>query len=115
MSTQDFDLTLRLRWGYNSAREITVPVEIRKGSYSGRYELYIDGTHIGWVLKHHDGLWHGYLSKEQLGLREDYKGHQAALSKTRRDAMEELVFRLSLNARTNVLAARSKAAYADVE
>lgn len=120
MSIQNFDLTLRLHWGHDATREISVPVDVRKGSYSGRYELYIDDVHVGWVVRY-DGQtasrayteWHGYLTKTQMGLNEDYQGHHATISSTRRDAMDELLFRLSQGARTNVLAARAQVAYAD--
>lgn len=81
------DLTLRLRWSRDGSREISVPVEYRRGAYSGRYELFVDGVHIGWVVKHNK-LWHGYLAAEQN------------------------VYRLGNYARTNVLAQHAEIAYA---
>jgi hypothetical protein len=102
----EIPLTLRLRWGHDAARDITVPVEVRKGSYSQRYELYIDGVHVGWVVKFHK-IWEGYVVAEQNG------GYQRqVLGSTRRDAIDELVYRLTDCARTNVLATRAEEAYA---
>lgn len=117
MSIQNFDLTLRLRWGYDAARQITIPVEIRKGSYSGRYELYIDGTHIGWVVRY-DGetarrsytAWNSYLSAEQNG---GYQRQTSFNETTRFEAIYDLIGRLADHARTNVLASRAAVAYAD--
>jgi hypothetical protein len=102
------DLTLRLRWGHDASREITVPVEYRKGSYSGRYELYIDNTHVGWVVKH-DGQWHGYVTAEQS---ETGDVRQVALDSTRFEAVDTVIFKLGQNARVNVLAQRAEEAYA---
>lgn len=118
MSIQNFDLTLRLHWGHDSTREIQVPVDVRKGSYSGRYELYIDDVHVGWVVRY-DGqtatrsytAWDGFLTAEQNG---GYQEEVAKGADTRQDAIETLVYRLGRNARTNVLAARAEIAYADV-
>lgn len=113
----DHKLRLRLRWGHNASRDITVPVEYRKGSYSGRYELYIDGVHIGWVVRY-DGQsarrayteWDGFLCAEQNdGVQREVK------AATRRDSVDEVLYRLTDHARTNVLAARAEAAYADAE
>lgn len=109
MATIDVALTLRLRWGQDATREITVPVEIRKGSYSQRYELYVDGAHIGWVVKHR-GLWEAHGTAEQFG------GMQAgylAREETRSYAIDWLVYKLGDHARSNVLAARAREAYAD--
>lgn len=110
MATIDHEVTLRLRFGVDAERRITVPVEYRKGSYAGRYELYVDGVHIGWVVKH-KGHWDAYLSASQGD------GYQrqipAAVESTRFDTVNWLLFRLADHARTNVLATRAQQAYAD--
>jgi hypothetical protein len=113
------DLTLRLRWGHDASRQITVPVEYRKGSYSGRYELYIDDVHIGWVVRY-DGQtakraytdWDGFLVAEQNG---GYQEQVVRGEATRHDAVDWLIYKLGVHARTNVLASRAEAAYADAE
>lgn len=116
MSTQNFPLTLRLHWGHDASREIIVPVEVRKGSYSGRYELYIDGVHVGWVVRY-DGetarrsykVWDAFLAAEQGG------GVQRQVSfgqTTCREAIYDVVGGLGDHARTNVLASRAEEAYA---
>lgn len=106
---ETFSITIRLRWGRDSAREIEVPIEYRKGSYSGRYELYVDNTHVGWVVKH-QGLWHSYISAEQHG---DYQRQCSFGDKTRSLAAEDVAYRLGEHARNNVLASRAEAAYAE--
>jgi hypothetical protein len=105
---ENFETTLRLRWGYNAARTIEVPVEYRKGSYSQRYELYIDGVHIGWVVKS-GKFWEAYIVGEQF---DGYQRHVASET-TRRDAVDWLVHKLADYARTNVLSGRAEAAYAE--
>jgi hypothetical protein len=105
--TETFELTLHLQWGHDGDRRIEVPVEYRKGSYAGRYELYIDGTHIGWVVKH-AGAWHAYISSEQNG---GYQ-RQCGLARNRYHSVDEVVARLGDHARTNVLAERAQLAYA---
>lgn len=108
MATVDFEITLRLRWGHDAAREVTVPLEYRTGGYSGRYELYVDNAHVGWVVKIH-GKWEGYVCAEQNG------GYQqlAGIDETRRGAMLDVAWQLGRSSRTNVLAARAEAAYED--
>ena len=101
-------LTLRLQWGENPTRELVLPIEYRKGSYAGRYELYLDDVHIGWVVRS-DREWHAFVSSTQIG---GYDNITAGIGRTRFEAVEEVVARLREYARTNVLASRSEAAYA---
>lgn len=101
-------LTLRLHWGHDASREIEVPVEVRKGSYSGRYELYVDSIHVGWVVKF-GSKWESYITAEQDG----YRNHVAGIARTRTEAIDWLVYELGKSARTNVLAARAKIAYGE--
>lgn len=105
---QDVKITLRLRWGHDADRQITVPIEIRKGSYSQRYELFIDNTHVGWVVKY-NGFWEAHGAAEQFG--GDQRGYLARET-TRRDAIDWVAYRLADYARNNVLAQRAEEAYA---
>lgn len=116
-TTEIFETTLHLRWGPDSSREIEVPVEYRKGSYSGRYELHVDGTHVGWTHRNdygsNRGLWSAYAVTTQLGLNDDFSGQQVGLGRSRREATDELVYHLGRHARVNVLSERADRAYAD--
>ena len=111
-TTETFDITLRLNWGPNGDRDIEVPIEYRKGSYSGRYELYLDDTHVGWVVRS-GSEWHAYISGSQRGLGELAESKLIALGRTRREAVAEIVYKLTHHARTNALATRAIAAYAE--
>lgn len=105
---RDFEATLRLRWGLNAERKITVPVDIRKGSYSQRYELYIDDVHVGWVVKL-DGKWESHVTADQS---ETGWNQITGIAMTRTEAIGWLVYKLAQNARSNVLAQRAEEAYA---
>jgi hypothetical protein len=108
MTIHDHEVNLRLRFGADAARTIVVPVDVRKGSYPQRYELYVDDVHVGWVVKIH-GAWEGYLVAEQnYGTQQHVASH-----KTRTDALDQLLWYLGKSARGNVLADRAEAAYAE--
>lgn len=115
MSIQTFTTTLRLRFGADGSREIKVPVDVRRGSYSGRYELFVDDVHVGWVVRY-DGQtarrsfteWDAFLTAAQ----NDGRSEQVAKEDTRYAAIETLVRKLANGARVNVLAARAEVAYA---
>jgi hypothetical protein len=122
-ATETHEITLRLNWGPNSTREIEVPTEYRKnGTISGRYELYVDDVHVGWVCKRSDverrpGTWDAYIAHDQQGAYPkcaEGRGHcVASAAKTRSNAAWYLVCELAEHARTNALAERAEKAYGD--
>lgn len=106
--TQDFEATLRLFFGEDSARDIVIPVEIRKGSYEQRYELYVDDVHVGWSVKF-EGMWDTFICADQNYGMQEHVGH----AKTRTASIDNFVYYLAKSARGNVLYPRAIVAYSD--
>lgn len=123
MTTETHEIELRLNWGPNSTREIEVPIEYRKNDIiRRRYELYVDGVHVGWVCKRseveeHPRHWDAYITHDQQGAYpkcEEGRGYRIAYAaRTRNEAVSELAWQLGKNARVNVLAERAAKAYGE--
>lgn len=73
----------------------TYEVKLSKGEYGDRYNVSIDGEHLGWILKDTDGkTWIAYTSRND---DDRFKGYQVAWTLTRKEALDELLFWLKQN------------------
>lgn len=82
--------------------DLTVDVVLRRGAYSGRYEVYRRDTnrHLGWVVKNSGGGWDGYTGHQAyntdlLAHVDSYLLGYAGSGSTREDALHELVWELA--------------------